>query len=208
MSDLTFIEPVASRKFLHELPPGEATPYFGYRFFIDGIDWMGRDFGEFDSLTTHRDGDVILDVHRYHSGPGFSWSYCKLIAAGVYVRYTGKAESLNAACAAAIAYQPGVRRFEYLYWDTVWYETEAGRLTAVIDGEEASIKQVSETEWRFERYWAPAKPVLDVVGGYFSHTLSGTASSEKAAMAACFDATENFTRACAAFVATLTERGQ
>lgn len=205
MSDLTFVEPTVSRRFLNELSAEEDTPFMGKRYVIAGSDWHGHESDIHDWLTKHCDDQVILDVCRAYSGNGFSWKFSKRIADGVYVWHSGHAASIEAACIDALAYRPVVRRCKYLNSTTVWYETEPGRLTAEIGGEEATITKSFDEQWRYERKWAAAKPIFDQVGSAFATALSGLAPSEKAAMILCLDATDNFKRACAAFVATLTD---
>lgn len=195
---------IPNRHFLHDLVKTTNRSYFGDEYEIAGGTWYGRDYGEHDNLSAHPRDNVIVDVSRAYVGDGFTWQWSLKIAEGVYVRHSGKSSDLESACAAAWNFSPRVLQFDYLTGITTWYETEPGSMYTVIDGEEASIRQYGEGNYRFDRNWAKGEPVFECLSA-FNQALSGDAPTQEAAMIACIDAPDRFKRACAALVASLRD---
>lgn len=192
----------SSKKFLHLLDKAPSRAFYGDEYELGGMLWTGYSLVDHDYITTHAAEHEILDVAKDYDGSAFHWAWSLKIADGVYVRHQGKANDVEKACTAALKYRPRVLLFDYMNRVTRWYETEPGSLYAVVDGEEAAIRNYGEGNYRFTRKWALGKPVFDCLS-MFHEGLSGEAPTQEKAMIACVDAPERFKMACAALVANL-----
>lgn len=192
--------PPPDRRFLHTLTPvdNRTTPWSDYD--IAGQRWTSFSYPSRDALLHHR-GDDILEVASEPSGRGFAWTWCRKLAEDAYARTSGKSDTVEAACAAALAYAPIPCTFHYL-GETAWLETAPGDWIAALDGDEAHIRFYGEQGYGWTRNWPPAAAVLNLAGD--GSGLSGWAPTLEAAMQACIDAPERFKRACAAMVMQVT----
>ena len=196
-------------KFLGDLRPHSDNGIWSDYAIADVI-WNGHKNDTFDGLNHHPAENVILSVRRLADGL-YQWEYSLKIAAGVYVRHFDRTVHLEDACRAALAYRPTEYRYDWLE-EITWYETEPGRLTAVINGGEATIRRIdalplidSETRYNWSRQWAPAAPVLAAISQY-DHELSGCADTLELALLAVMEAPGRLTMACAALIATLRKQ--
>lgn len=191
-----------NRRFLHTLTPAFNRISASPTYQIAGADWVGHEvIDSHDWLSLYPSPGVILEIRRDYQGEGFLWEWSLRLAKGVYARHTAVENSIEAAAAAAIAYAPRVLTFDYL-GESTWYETAAGNLFAVIDGESASItKRASGYCWA--RHWAPAKTLTEAMKGYCGGEIEGTAPTVEAAMIACIEAPARLKAACGALIASL-----
>lgn len=189
-------------RFLHTL----AAYAQGYGdFAIAGATWHGWDYSSRDTLTLHVEDGVLLTMMEVRrEAEAFRWRWTLKIAEGVYVRHPGgTVATAEEACAAAAAFRPERLTFDYLGRSTTWFSTSEGHWVAALDGDRAEVSTSRlDGAWRWSRAWPPALPVLELSDG-FTRALGGAAPTQEAALIACIDAPERFSRACAALVASL-----
>jgi hypothetical protein len=77
-----------------------------------------------------------------------------------------------------VLYRPTEIPFDFHGSTSLWYETEAGRLYAAIDGDEAQVVQIDENRFRYCRSCSAAKPVLDMIDT-FMHQLAGYEATQR-----------------------------
>lgn len=188
------------RRFLHTLTPTETSRH-GDTYHLAGAAWSGRTWSNEDSLSLHV-GAAMLSVSRAYTGEGFAWGYDLRIADGVYARHGGKADSIEDACTAAIAYAPERVVLDYLGTETTWYATGDAYLTAAIDGDEARVYRAHDGTWMYSRKWARGDGALRLASA--GGELCGRdLPSREDAMLGAIDAPGHFLRACAALISTV-----
>jgi hypothetical protein len=184
------------KRFLHTLQYMDNP--MGY--LVAGVAWRGYEFSSGDQLSRSIDGkDAHLTVESYAYGDGgYEWQYFWKISDTFTFSHRGKADSLEQACADAIAYSPEEMTFEYLGRSYVLYGQSRpdGRSSweANIDGDVAEFggpfKHGNAPEyWRWGRSCASAKAVFALVD---QSKLSGTRSTLRDAIIAAIDAPELF----------------
>ena len=189
------------RRFLHRMKKLPQVFSFMNEYEINGLRWHGVSYSDYDTLSIHREGDVIIEVRHCYSEDGFSWDWSKKLSDGVYARRSGKEVGVLEACATALDYSPRILQMTYLGENTTWYEMAPGRFSACIEGDEANIRETTKGKFYFCRYWAPGKAVFEQLSSAAQH-LSGETDTANEAMIACVNAPEMFKRACAALVAS------
>lgn len=198
-------------RFLHQLTPAE-----GYgNYLVAGVVWSGpcmREFG--DSLTFHKDdGHLSVEGNRY-GGAAFVWTIYKNLTEQFLFSHSGVADSVEEACAAALAYVPEVLTLEYLGRSFSLYGSKKPNGSiyweAYIDGDRCQFsgpyQHGSDPEYySWDRNWERGKEIF-----FFTRasSLQGQELTLLAAVISAVDAPELFQRACARLVATLSSTGQ
>lgn len=202
------------KHFLHTLSRAE-----GHRnYLIAGVEWSGSDYCGRDQVSRgitdtagNRVGHLSVEADCYGADGGYFWKYYLNVTERFLFSHQGKADSVEAACAAAVAFIPETMIFEYLGRAYTIYGTVRKdgfcNWETDIDGDVSSFKgpfqHGTEPEyWYWERPWEPAKAVLLFLD---RRQLGGTSQSLRAAIIAAIDGPELFKRACGELVATLSE---
>lgn len=189
------------RKFLHELEP--VARYGDYRdYLIAGRTWSGNVESDRHRLSLHDKaydlGYLMLEVGAIEE-QGYVWTWCCMLAEGVYARLGGQAESVEAACAAALAYRPEIITYPVISPQRWLQITENYWITA-IDGEEATVHMVDDGRYRWSRAWAPA---ADLIREYsYDSNLHGAAITRALAMVDAEHAPSTFRAAIARLLAS------
>ncbi len=148
----------------------------GY-FIADNL-WKHFQSSTIDGLYFKSDGgDVMISVRAGQEKGFFSWNYSKTISDSGYSTASGKTETIEKACSAALAYTPDILEFEYLGKTHLWYgskhtnhESENMIWVANIGGDYAEVRgpifyNYSGNEERYfvERKWLPAEAILKLM---------------------------------------------
>lgn len=202
-----------SDRFLHTLQASDKY----HHYLVAGAEWSGFHYGTSDSISRSLDdadpkkGHIRVEQNSYGEG-AFVWTYYLQVTESFLFSYSARAESVEAACAAALAYQPQTCTVKYLDQSYVLYgSTRADGFTSWevdMDGDVAEItgpytRAASEKErWRWERPWAPASAVLALAD---CRKLNGWISDFRGAVIAAVDSPELFKRACGEVIANIKE---
>lgn len=208
MSDKPDFEKENAALFRAELACLEREPATG-KVILAGRSWsqfgaLGSDPGY---LTSHGDGVAGIEVRPAWNKPGFRWSwYCKLFH-GVYLRYNGDGDSVEAAALAALAVQPEFYDFEYLGTTWRWWAQGDKKWIAVVQGEQAEVVAYEPRQGEPAFGWLmPLKAAAAVLGmAGCSRGITGEATSKEEAFRACVDAPDRFIRACGALASKFSE---
>ena len=87
---------------------------------IDGLRWHGVSYSDYDTLSIHREEDVIIEIRHSYSEDDFLWDWSKKLSDGVYARHSSREVGVLEACAAALDYSPRVLQMTYLGENTSW----------------------------------------------------------------------------------------
>ena len=63
------------RRFLHRMKKLPQVFSFMNEYEINGLRWHGVSYSDYDTLSIHREGDVIIEVRHCYSEDGFSWDW-------------------------------------------------------------------------------------------------------------------------------------
>lgn len=198
--------PTALNDFLREVP--FTVGVVGKQYQLAGVVWKRiRDEGPlYHFVATPCEVLLKLDVN----GDGkFQWEYSRQLYEDEaadrrrYLRATGVAESLEAAAAVALAFQPQELKAEYQGQTITWYQSRLTEKkhqiwTAVMNGDLVQVFEHCEgAGW--QREYTEGAEVLGLVN---SECLKGVAPSRDAAMQAALEAPAAFVAACKRLLGT------
>lgn len=192
------------QRFLDSLPPFYSANATDKRdtYDVKGLPWFG-DRGETHDALWRHETKAHLRVQPSAKGFGYQWRAGFQIGPEIWANVLGLAATIEEACAKACACDGAPRLvFNYLGTETHWYEPKPNYWVAALDGEEAKVIKVSDTNYLWCRHWRAAAEVLALVN--LKDELLGRATTLDEAVRAAIDAPGHFKRACAALVATLT----
>jgi len=173
---------------------------------IDGVKWWAERGRDRDLLWRSCGGSgPVMQVLQSQDGDQFAWEASFQISANIWVKAGGINATAKEACQAAAACD-GLPRTIYRYLDTetAWYATSQHHWLAALNNDEACIAKLGE-RFIWTRQWAAGEIALALTSSINgAGRLQGEANTLEDAMRAAIDAPEQFKRACAALIATLT----
>jgi len=193
-------------RFLHLFPHAE-----GYNnYLVAGVVWAGPCMPQWEDTLTFRnpDGHITVESSSYGESP-FVWTYYKNVTEQFLFSHRGFADSVEEACAAALAYVPEVLTLEYLGFTFSLYGSRKpnGSINweAYIDGDRCTFngpfQHGTEPEYYgWDRCWSPGTEIFSFTR---SSSFQGSNPTLRDAVIAAIDAPDLFSRACGRLIATL-----
>lgn len=198
-----------NNKFLHN-HTAEAGDSWHYNF--AGVLWAGFQHGSWDTLSLNID-DIHLSVQFDGEKSVFVWDYCKELSNNVRFRFKGSADTVEMACAEALAYKPEIVTFKYLGCSHIWYGSKLNDPNAMtyitsIDGDKAEVTgpfnhREEQPYYYCNREYPQASEVLKITGSM--RGLECKAATLQAAFIAAVDAPELLKRACGTLIASISK---
>ncbi|MDA8231313.1 MAG: hypothetical protein M0006_08240 [Magnetospirillum sp.] len=177
----------------------------GYRgapiYLISGREWELQSARRLQWAEHRDDGRITwLEMHPSHTDAGrIHWGWTRLLAEGVYARCHGEADSLDAAAAAVIAYEP----VPVVIAGVDWLQLDQSHWITVLDGGEATIcrhlgGQDAPDNFVWESAIKGGDTLMAVFGG---RPLTGRCATLEEAAAAVTSAPATLASAAAAYIA-------
>lgn len=170
-----------------------------------GRTWNDTSYGTTERLSLHIPdhplGYVMLTIRATAEAGRLQSEWCVKLAEGIYAHHYSRADSVEAAARALLAYAPEVVQDEIS--GHTWLRLSADRWFTHFDGQRAEVrKDACGLGYLWERDFPPAQKLLAMTA-LTSYALHGTADTPELAMLAAEHAPADLRRACAELVVAI-----